>query len=117
MGKIRRKFDLLFKQKIIQQVEMGEISQSEAARRYQLSPSLIQKWREQLPLGTLRETPSKEMRLLQIENDRLKRKLAEVVMDNDLLKKLHTYARQKRSADISVITSKNLAQFREDADS
>jgi transposase-like protein len=115
MGRIRRKFDLSFKQKIIQQVESGEISQSEAARKYQLSASLIQKWRQQIHEGELRDTPSKEMRLLQLENDRLKKKLAELVMDIELLKKLQAYARQKRSADTCVITSKNLTQFQEDA--
>lgn len=117
MGKIRRKFDLPFKQKIIQLIESGEISQSEAARQYQLAPSLIQRWRSQKPKGLLRETPSKEMRLLQIENDRLKKKLAELVMDIELLKKVEAYARQKRSVDTCVITSKNLARFQEGAKS
>lgn len=117
MGKIRRKFDLPFKQKIIQLIESGELSQSEAARQYQLSPSLIQGWRHQQHRGTLRDTPSKEMRLLLIENDRLKKKLAEVVMDNELLKKVRDYAQQRRSVDSCVITAKNLARYQKDVKS
>ena len=117
MGKIRRKFDLQFKQQIIQLVESGELSQSEAARRYQLSPSLIQKWRYQKPRGVLRETPSKEIRLLEEKIAKLERKIGQLVMDNELLKKVEAYARQRRSVDTSVITSKNLAQFQKDAKS
>jgi transposase-like protein len=117
MGKIRRKFDLPFKQKIIQQIEAGEMSQSEAARKYQLSVSLVQKWREQLQKGTLRQTPSKEIRMMEDKIAKLERKVGQLVMDNEFLKKLHTYARQRRNVDTSVITAKNVAQFQEDVGS
>ncbi len=117
MGKIRRKFDLQFKQQIIQLVESGEMSQSEAARKYQIAPSLIQRWRYQKPRGILRETPSKEIGLLEDKIAKLERKIGQLVMDNELLKKVEAYARQRRSVDTCVITAKNLARFQEDAKS
>ena len=47
MGKQRRKFETGFKQQIVQEVESGRLSVSAASRKYQISASVIDRWRGQ----------------------------------------------------------------------
>ena len=49
---------------------------------------------------------------LEAENQKLKAKIGELVMQNEQLKKLRAYAQRLRSADTSVITERNLDQYR-----
>lgn len=112
MGKIRRKFQVEFKQQLVQQIESGVLTQSQAAREYQISASVISKWRLQFQRGVLVERPSTRERLLEAENEKLKAKVGDLTMKIDLLKKMEDYARRQRSADSSVITGRNLVQFR-----
>ena len=48
MGKIRRKFEVEFKRRLVEQIETGQMTLSAAARQYQISPSVIQRWRTQV---------------------------------------------------------------------
>jgi transposase-like protein len=47
MGKQRRKFETGFQQQIVQEVESGLLSVSAASRKYQISGSVIDRWRRQ----------------------------------------------------------------------
>ena len=58
MGKQRRKFETGFKQQIIQEVESGQFSVSAASRKYQISGSVIDRWRQQARQGGLETAPS-----------------------------------------------------------
>lgn len=115
MGKIRRKFQVEFKQQLVQQIESGVITQSQAAREYQISASVIGHWRLRFQQGALVERPSSRERVLEAENEKLKAKVGDLTMKIDLLKKMEDYARRLRSVDSSVITGKNLVQFRKGA--
>ena len=84
----------------------------QAARTHQLSPSLIDRWRKQFREDKLVDRPSNRERQLETENEKLKAKIGDLVMQNDQLKKLHDYAQRLRSADTSVITGKNWDRFR-----
>ena len=84
----------------------------QAARTHQLSPSLIDRWRKQFREDKLLDRPSNRERQLEAENEKLKAKIGDLVMQNDQLKKLHDYAQRLRSVNTSVITAKNLDQFR-----
>jgi len=57
MGKQRRKFETGFKQQIIGEVESGLLSVSAASRKYQISSSVIDRWRQQAQQGGLQATP------------------------------------------------------------
>ncbi len=46
MGKQRRKFETGFKQQIVSEVESGLLSVSAASRKYQISDSVIDGWRQ-----------------------------------------------------------------------
>ena len=111
MGTQRRKFDTGFKQQIVQEVETGLLSVSAASRKYQISGSVIDRWRRQARQGGLRAGPSVREKFLERENRELKEKVAELYLENDHLKKLADWLRQHRSANTSVITAQSLPQL------
>jgi transposase-like protein len=47
MEKQRRKFETGFKQQIVSEVESGLLTVSAVARKYQISGSVIDRWRHQ----------------------------------------------------------------------
>jgi transposase len=112
MGKERRKFETAFKRQVVQQIEAGALTTLQAARTHQLAPSMIDRWRKQFREQKLVDRPSGRERQLEAENEKLKAKIGELVMQNDQLKKLHDYAQRLRNADTSVITAKNWDQLR-----
>jgi len=115
MGKIRRKFEADFKRQLIAQIEAGQLTPQQAAREHQLSRSLIEYWRKQYHNNTLVDHPSKRERQLEAENEKLKAKIGDLVMQMDYIKKLQAWVQRKKNADTSVITAKNLDQFRKPA--
>jgi len=111
MGKQRRKFDTGFKQQIVQEVESSLLSVSAASRKYQISGSVIDRWRRQARQGGLQAGPSVREKFLERENRELKEKLAELYLENDHLKKLGDWLRQHKSATTSVITAQSMARL------
>lgn len=115
MGKQRRKFEVGFKQQIIREIESGLLSLTAAARKYEISPSVLKRWCEKAGQGALQAGPSVREKTLERENRELKEKLAELYMQVEHLKKLEDYARRRKSATTSVITSQNFSQFQKGA--
>lgn len=115
MGKIRRKFEAEFKRQLIAQVEAGHLTVAQAARDHQISRSLIERWRTQYRNDALIDRPSARERQLEAENEKLRAKVGELVMQMDHLKKLQAWVQQRRNADTSIITAKNWDQFRKPA--
>ena len=111
MGKQRRKFETGFKQQIIQEVESGQLSVSAASRKYQISGSVIDRWRRQARAGGLELSPSVREKALERENRELKEKLAELYLENDHLKKLGDWLRRHKNGTTSVITAESLARL------
>ena len=111
MGKQRRKFESGFKQQIVQEVDSGVLSVSAASRKYQISASVIDRWRRQARQGGLDTTPSARERSLERENRELKERLAELYLENDHLKKLGDWLRRHKNGTTSVITAESLAQL------
>jgi len=111
MGKQRRKFEAGFKQQIVQEVESGLLSVSAAGRKYQISGSLIDRWRREALQGGLETAPSVREKFLERENRELKEKLAELYLEVDHLKKLGDWLRRHKSVSTSVITAENLARL------
>ena len=115
MGKIRRKFETEFKRQLIAQIEAGQISIGQAARDHQISRSVIERWRVHYRNNALVDRPSSRERQLEAENEKLKAKIGDLVMQIEHIKKLQAWVQRQRSADTSVITAKNLDQFRKPA--
>lgn len=115
MGKIRRKFDIQFKNQVVQAIQSGTLSLNQVCQEHQLSRTTVERWLEKATQGTLTATPSLREKTLEKEVDKLKAKIGDLVMQIDLLKKFHQELAAKRSVDSSVITLRNLAQFQKDA--
>jgi transposase-like protein len=111
MGKQRRKFEAGFKQQIVQEVESGLLAVGAASRKYQISGSVIDRWRRQARQGGLESAPSARERLLERENRELKERLAELYLEVDHLKKLGDWLRRHKSVSTSVITAESLARL------
>lgn len=111
MSKKYRKFTIGFKQQVVEEVESGLVTKAQAARKYEVSAGVIDRWILKYRDGALVEKPTTEEKALRVENEKLKAKIGELTMQIDLLKKLEAYAQRKRKEDTSVITLKNLAQF------
>jgi transposase-like protein len=111
MGKQRRKFEPGFKQQIIQEVESGLLTVGAASRKYQISGSVIDRWRRQARQGGLETGPSVRERGLERENRELKEKLAELYLENEHLKKIGDWLRRHKSANTCVITAESLPRL------
>ena len=117
MGKQRRKFETGFKQQIVSEIESGVLSVNAASRKYQLSGSVIDRWRRQARQGSLQGSPSVREKALERENRELKEKLAELYLENAHLKKLEDWLRQRKSVSTSVITAQSLTRSSKDSKS
>ena len=117
MGKQRRKFETGFKQQIVQEVESGLLTVGGASRKYQISGSVIDRWRRQARQGGLGGAPSARERLLERENRELKERLAELYLEVDHLKKLGDWLRRHKNVSTSVITAQSLARSPKDSKS
>ena len=111
MGKQRRKFEAGFKQQIVQEVESGLLSVGAASRKYQISGSVIDRWRRQARQGGLDTAPSARERVLERENRDLKERLAELYLEVDHLKKLGDWLRRHKNGTTSVITAESLPRL------
>lgn len=110
----KRQFEIGFKRQVVQEVESGSISLSAAGRKYELSPNLINQWRDKFRGGVLNDAPSKREREMEKELERYKVLLAEAHADREFLKKAQDFARRLRKQDTAVITGQNINQFRTD---
>ena len=109
-----RHYPLEYKQRIVAEVESGHRSNAEIARKEKISPSLIDRWRKQSLEGTLRDHPSVRERELEKELDRYKKKVGELTLENDLLKKIADYSARMRKSNGYVVTERNVARLRKD---
>ncbi len=114
MGKQRRKFETGFKQQIIGEVESGLLTVSAATRKYQISGSVIDRWRQQARQGTVQDFASVREKALEPENRELKEKLAELDLESAQLKKLGDWLRRHKSVSTSVISAQSLARSSKD---
>jgi transposase-like protein len=80
MGKQRRKFESGFKQQIVSEAESGLLTVSAASRKYQISGSVIDRWRDQARQGALDGSPSVREKNLERENRELKENRADLIL-------------------------------------
>jgi transposase-like protein len=116
MGKIRRKFDISFKNQVCQRIEAGIQTVAEICRDNQLQRSVVEGWLQRYTSGTLTAKANDRQKELERENEKLKAKVGELTMAIDLLKKVEAWKKQQTSVGSSIITSRNLAQFQRPVD-
>jgi transposase-like protein len=114
MGRIRRRFDAKFKEEICQAILSGQEIR-EICQDHQLHRQTVERWLERFQQGEDLGRPSTREKALERENEKLKAKIGDLVVQMDLLKKFHKTLQRKKSVNSSVITGKNLAQFQKPA--
>lgn len=111
MTKSRRKFDLEYKRRIIQEYLSGARSAREIAEAEGLETGQIYNWKTQLEQRSREERieeiqttegvslrEARKIRELEEELEAYQKKVAQLTLENDLLKKLHpNLASEKRS--------------------
>ena len=94
-----RQFSEEFKRSLVAQIDSGAISKSAAAREHEISLSLLDRWQQKINDGTLQSRPTARERQLERELDQYKKKVGELTLQNELLKKLNeTCASMRRSS-------------------
>jgi transposase-like protein len=109
-----RHFPLEYKQRIVHAIESGLRSRAEVVRTEKIASSLIDRWIQQMQEGTLLDHPSARERQLEKELERYKKKVGELTLENDLLKKIDEYSRRLRKSNGYVVTGRNTAESRKD---
>lgn len=117
MGRIKqRRYDNEFKRELVAQVESGQITQSQAARQHELSPSLIARWRQQIHEGNLIDKPTAREKALEKELEQYKKKVGELTLLVDCFKKTLETSRRMRRLDLSVVSPRTLDPSKEPAE-
>jgi transposase-like protein len=108
-----RYFPLEYKQQIVNEIESGIRTKAAIAREEHLSSSLIDRWQKQIHEGTMIHHPSTKERQLERELERYKKKVGELTLENDLLKKIDEYCRSMRRSNGSIVTGRSMAWRRD----
>ena len=105
-----------FKRMLVAQVDTGLITKAAAGRENNISPSLIDRWRQQIHNGTFRDRPTPREKELERELNRYKKKLAELTMEVELLKKLKSDLAHMKKSNGYIVTRKKPEQLKGDAE-
>ena len=99
MGISRRVFTREFKVVAVKEVESGK-SIAYVARRLEINPNLLHRWRQELRRnpGTAFSGNGKRM-LVESREAELERKIGQLTMENDFLKKLVVAFEEQQEAD------------------
>jgi len=96
------------KQQIVGEAESGLVSVSAASRKYQISGSVIDRWRQQPRQGTLQGSPQFPGEGAGTGEPWAQGEAGRAVSRDAQLEKLGDWLRQQRSANTSVITAHRL---------
>jgi len=116
------KYSLDYCMMMASQVADKGMTYREAAKVYGMSHGSVHHWKKvyvsgKYPKMKKAQGMSPENKLLQLEGHvrNLKQEIADLYLENLMLKKMAEYTQQSRKQDSSVITSENLDQFQKDA--
>jgi len=105
-----RSFVQEFKRDLIARIDSGAMTKAQATREHNISPSQIDRWQKQIHDGTPRSRPSAREKQLERELEAYKKKVGELSVPVDLLKKLNETCASMRRPDEYVVTGKPLAR-------
>ncbi len=105
-----------FKAAVVAEVEGGTKSTAQTARENGISPMLVYKWRDKARTGQpFEDRPSAREKQLEKELEKAERKIGQMTMALDFLKKIHAEASQrtKRSSGLIVTGKRPVGQKEE----
>lgn len=114
MRRQRRTFSIEFKRQVAEECLSGERSQAEQYRRYELSPNLVREWIQKYEAGEFngRHTPTAQERDLEQRIAALERKVGQLTMENELLKKGAQRSASLRSERSLIVSGPGLSASR-----
>ena len=97
MKRPRRSFTFEFKKMIVEMAEGGQFSVNQIARDHDISPGFILNWQKKLSTGELVQGPSWREKRLEAELEAYKKKVGELTVAIDVIKKhLNTFQSVRR---------------------
>ena len=123
--KSKKHYDLEYKRRIVQEYLQGEITTNALAAREGLDPGQIYRWKVQVEVRArdarieeIADTEgvsldqARQIRELEEELEASQKKIAQLVLENDLLKKLHPNSPLARKSSGYIETKQLLARSR-----
>lgn len=99
-----RKFTREFKRQVVEEMLTGVSTQAELIRRYDLSYNLLSNWRKAYEKGTLGEDGASAVKAKDAQIKELERKVGELTMEIDLLKKAAKFRALERKERFSIVS-------------
>jgi transposase len=98
----RRRLSYEHKKKIVEEFERGVGTAQELGRKYGVHPINIYQWKKKFEEGSMVDRPTKREKELEKQLAQAERKLGQLLIERDLLKKLQEdiSRRQKRSGGL-----------------
>jgi len=114
-----RSHSLEFKRRVAQEFLEGRAGMHELARRHNLSRNLIRLWVQRLEAGELGDDLADAARIAEYEGKiaDLERKVGQLTMEVDFLKKAKQLGRQVNDGSSSIVSGPKASFSREDAES
>jgi transposase len=114
-----RSHSLQFKRQIAQESLEGRAGMHELARRHNLSRNLIRLWIQRFETGELNDDLANAERIAEYEAKiaELERKVGQLTMEIDFLKKARLLGRQLNGGNSSIVSGPKVSQSDKDADS
>jgi transposase-like protein len=113
MGR-RRRFSIEFKRDVVRDIETGRRTLKQVAREEEIVHSVLERWCKKFREGTLEGGGSQRERRLERELDRYKKKVGELTMQIELLKKIDESLALTRSSSGSIVTGMNAGAYGKD---
>jgi transposase-like protein len=118
MARVQRAYSVEFKRAVVQQYLEGGLSPNAIARQHRLSRTLIGYWTKKFVAGELEGPVARDLehRELQARVALLERKVGQLVLENELLKKTLPRSRSLNAASCSIVSGPGRSACDKDAD-
>ena len=91
----KRTFDEKFKRQVVESVLSGSVSQVELARKYEVSPLLISRWKREYKQGKFFEN-NMDITRFELKLHELERVVGELTMENRMLRQVIELAQKEK---------------------
>ena len=107
MRRQKRHFTQEFKRQVVQEILSGPEYGIAVARRYGIHSSVASKWCKQFEEESA-PASEEDSRALKVRVAELERKIGQLTMENDFLKKFAAFTKQQTNERLSIVTAKTL---------
>lgn len=107
MRRTQKRYTQEFKRQVVEELMTGPESGVAVSRRYGLSGGLLSRWCKEFEEGS-EPTSEEDSRPLKARVAELERKIGQLTMENDFLKKFAAFTKQQTNERLSIVTAKTL---------